>query len=69
MRWPHFPGEDLISDRCPLMFDDLPCFRFDEIMASVTLWRVKTFYDRSGLHLMSREKVGCIHLDPSSDPL
>lgn len=69
MRWPHFPGEDLVSDRCALMFDDLPCFRFDETMASVTMWRVKTFYDGSGLHLMSREKVGCIHLDPSSDPL
>lgn len=66
MRWPHFPGEDLVADLCPLSGDPLPCFRFDEPMASVTVWRMKTFCHRSRLHVISREKVGCIFLHSSS---
>ena len=61
MSWPHFPGEDLAPDRCPLSAGEWPCFDFDETIASVTIWRVKTFYHHTGMHLISEEPLGCVH--------
>ena len=66
MRWPHFPGEDLAPDLCPLGEHDWPCFDFDETIASVTIWRIKTFYHHTGLHLISEEPLGCIHAPSAS---
>jgi hypothetical protein len=60
MRWPHIPGEDLAPDLCPLSEGERPCFDFDETIASVTIWRIKTFYHHTGLHLISEEPLGCI---------
>lgn len=60
LRWPHFPGEDLAPDLCPLMQGEWPRFRFDERIASVTVWRVKTMLHHTGLHLISQEKLGRI---------
>lgn len=60
MRWPHIPGEDLAPDLCPLRAKEWPCFDFDETIASVTIWRIKTFYHHTGLHLISEEPLGCI---------
>lgn len=65
MRRPHFPGEDLVPDICPLVKPALPEFRFDEPIAQVTLWRVRTFFDGHTLRLVSNQQVGEINLrDP-----
>lgn len=61
-RWPHFPGEDLAPDICPLVAPVMETFRFDEPIASVTLWRIKTFLHDKEMHLVEREVVGRIHL-------
>jgi hypothetical protein len=62
MRWPHFPGEDLAPDLCPMSARGWPCFDFDETIAAVTIWRIKTFYHHTGLHMISEESLGCIHV-------
>jgi hypothetical protein len=62
LRWPHFPGEDLVPDICPLVEPAIETFRFDEPIASVTLWRIKTFHHDSEMRLVEREVVGRIHL-------
>jgi hypothetical protein len=65
MRRPHFPGEDLVPDICPLVKPALPEFRFDEPIAQVTLWRVRTLFDGRSLRLVSNQQVGEIDLrDP-----
>ena len=61
-RWPHFPGEDLAPDICPLVVPVMETFRFDEPIASVTLWRIKTFHHDKELRLIERQIVGHIHL-------
>jgi hypothetical protein len=63
MRWPHFPGEDLVADQCPLVEPRLKDFRFDQAMACVTIWRVKTVYWKNEFSLVEREIVGRIELD------
>lgn len=60
LRWPHFPGEDLAADLCPLTDFDHPIFRFDETILSVTVWRVRTFHDGSSVRVLSRDEVGTI---------
>lgn len=62
MRWPHFPGEDPVPDICPLVTPALPRFRFDEPIASVSLWRVRTFFDGQSMRLLSNHRIGKIHL-------
>jgi hypothetical protein len=62
LRWPHFPGEDLAPDICPLAEPAIETFRFDEPIASVTLWRIKTFLHDKEMRLVEREVVGRIHL-------
>ncbi len=62
MRRPHFPGEDLVPDICPLVSPPLPEFRFDERIATVSLWRVRTFYDGETMSLVSHAKVADIHV-------
>ena len=57
MRWPHFPGEDLVPDTCPLVLPSCREFRFDEQVSTVTLWRVRTFYNGRTLCLVSHGKV------------
>jgi hypothetical protein len=63
MRWPHIPGEDLVPDQCPLVEPRLKDFRFDQEMACVTIWRVKTVYRKNEFSLLEREVVGRIELD------
>jgi hypothetical protein len=62
LRWPHFPGEDLAPDICPLVEPAIETFRFDESIASVTFWRIKTFHHDTEMVLIEREMVGRIHL-------
>jgi hypothetical protein len=66
MRWPHFPGEDLVPDLCPLVTEKWTSFRFDEEVASVTLWRVKTFFHSKGMCMMAHEEMGRILMDVRS---
>ena len=66
MRWPHFPGEDLVPDLCPLVTEKWTSFRFDEEVASVTLWRVKTFLHSKGMCMMAHEEMGRILMDVRS---
>jgi hypothetical protein len=69
LRWPHFPGEDLAPDQCPLAAQPPKCFRFDQAIASVTLWRIKTFSNEENIFLIEQEMVGCIHLAaPQTQP-
>ena len=65
LRWPHFPGEDLAPDWCPIGHQDIPRFAFDESIASVTIWRVKTFAHPSAFRVVEEELVGTISLNPS----
>jgi hypothetical protein len=62
LRWPHFPGEDLAPDICPLIEPALPLFRFDEPIAAVTIRRTKTFLHRDGMILLENSVLGRIPL-------
>jgi hypothetical protein len=62
LRWPHFPGEDLAPDICPLIEPALPLFRFDEPVAAVTIHRTKTFLHRDGMLLLENSVLGRIPL-------
>ena len=62
LRWPHFPGEDLAPDICPLVEPALPLFRFDEPIAAVTILRTKTFLHRDGMILLENSVLGRIPL-------
>lgn len=62
LRWPHFPGEDLAPDICPLVEPALPLFRFDEPIAAVTIRRTKTFLHRDGMILLENNILGRIPL-------
>ncbi len=62
MRYPHFPGEDLVPDLLPLG-DSLPDqYRFDRPVHSVEIERVKTFYTGHSIELIERSKLGRIEL-------
>lgn len=63
LRWPHFPGEDLAPDICPLVEPALPLFRFDEPIAAVTIRRTKTFLHRDEMILLENSILGRIPLD------
>lgn len=67
LRWPHFPGEDLAPDICPLVEPAMKPFRFDESIASVTLWRIRTFHNHREMWLVEHEAVGRIHLEASNE--
>ena len=62
LRWPHFPGEDLAPDICPLVEPALPLFRFDEPIAAVTVRRTKTFLHRDEMILLENSVLGRIPL-------
>jgi hypothetical protein len=62
LHWPHFPGEDLAPDICPLVEPALPLFRFDEPIAAVTIRRTKTFLHRDGMILLENSVLGRIRL-------
>ena len=62
LRWPHFPGEDLAPDICPLVEPALPLFRFDEPIAAVTIRRTKTILHRDGMTLIENSVLGRIPL-------
>ena len=68
LRWPHFPGEDLAPDICPLVEPAMETFRFDEPIASVTLWRIKTFHHDTELRLIERKVVVRIDLSLAMTP-
>jgi len=68
LRWPHFPGEDLVADICPLVEPRLEPFRFDDAIATVTLWRIKTFCNGREMMLVENQAVGCIHLEEIESP-
>jgi hypothetical protein len=63
LRWPHFPGEDLAPDICPLVKPALGIFRFDETIATVTIWRVRIFHHHREMMLIENEMVGRIEMD------
>jgi hypothetical protein len=62
LRRPHFPGEDLAPDICPLVEPALPLFSFDEPIAAVTIRRTKTFLRRDGVILLENSILGRIPL-------
>ncbi len=62
LHWPHFPGEDLAPDICPLVEPALPLFRFDEPISAVTIRRTKTFLHRDGMTLIENSVLGRIPL-------
>jgi len=69
MRWPHFPGEDLVPDICPLVMEQLPRHRFDEPLRFIRIKSLRTWQDHDGLHLLENSLVGTIwleHKEPSS---
>ena len=63
MRWPHFPGEDLVPDICPLAGEPPPRHRFDTPLKSVTLHRLRTFHHRDGTTLLENAVVGTLWLE------
>jgi hypothetical protein len=62
LRWPHFPGEDLAPDICPLAEPALPLFHFDQPIAAVTIRRTKTFLHRDGMILLENSVLGRVPL-------
>ncbi|MEO1528659.1 MAG: hypothetical protein AAFX06_24830 [Planctomycetota bacterium] len=62
MRYPHFPGEDLAPDRCPIAKLAEPSYAFDERIDRVEIHRVKTFYDGQCVRLLEQSLVGAIEL-------
>ena len=58
MRWPHFPGEDLAPDVCPICNEVTEHYSFDEPVIRVTMWRVKTFYTGDQIVLIEHVPVG-----------
>lgn len=64
MKWPHFPGEDMVPDVCPLVTPSLPPYHFNEPVVQVTLSRIKTFYTGSEIVLVEQSTVGTFHFDP-----
>ena len=60
MRWPHFPGEDLVPDVCPLSHDSDRAYAFEEPVVTVTMSRIKTFYTGEQLLLVENGPVGII---------
>ena len=58
MRWPHFPGEDLAPDVCPICNEVTEHYSFDEPVIRVTMWRVKTFYTGDQIVLLEHVPVG-----------
>lgn len=60
LRWPHFPGEDLVPDRCPLMKNDHPSFAFDEKIVSVKVQTVRTFINQDRIILLDVFDLGDI---------
>jgi hypothetical protein len=65
--WPHFPGEDLALDWCPLA--DLPsqAFNFNEPIKNVTIWRIKTWFTGEKMQLLESSRVGIIQFNDNSD--
>lgn len=63
MKWPHFPGEDLAPDICPLVDEPLEIYAFQQPIASVLIQRVKTFYTGNQIHLIERSDVGIVEVD------
>lgn len=62
MKYPHFPGEDLVPDICPLIEGSHIRYRFDRPISSVVVQRVKTFYTGSEILLIECSHVGVIDL-------
>ena len=63
MRWPHFPGEDLVPDTCPLSNDSDQVYAFEKPVVTVTMSRIKTFYTGDQLLLLENKPVGIIRCD------
>ena len=60
MRYPHFPGEDLVPDICPIVADEFSTFRFDQPIESVQIQRVKTLYTGEDIELVEQSVLGTI---------
>lgn len=56
-RWPHFPGEDLVPDWCPLIRDLPARDRFERPLKWVQMRRVRTWQTRDGAFLLEDEPV------------
>lgn len=65
---PHFPGEDLVDDQCPLVEPALPRYRFEEPFTTLELWRVKTLQSRDDVRLLEQVLVGSIDVGDAADP-
>jgi hypothetical protein len=68
LRWPHFPGEDFATDRCPIANLPSRAFDFKQPIQSITLWRIKTWFNGDDIQLIESSRVGIIHLNDSSNP-
>lgn len=63
MRWPHFPGEDLVPDACPLVRDSARTYALEEPLVAVTMSRIKTLYTGDEIVLIENEPVGVFRFE------
>ena len=68
MRYPHFPGEDLAPDVCPLVDNADERYDLSMQIQAVVIQRIKTFYTGTDIRLVEQSDVGIIHLDGHSTP-
>eukprot|EP00756_Hemistasia_phaeocysticola_P010767 Hpha_TRINITY_DN15042_c3_g6::TRINITY_DN15042_c3_g6_i2::g.125747::m.125747 len=65
--WPHFPGEDLVPDFSPFLGADLPTYGLAAgRIATLEIYRVKTFYSGSDFLFLDSSLVGTVQAAPSA---
>eukprot|EP01059_Diplonema_ambulator_P008385 TRINITY_DN17_c1_g1_i10.p1 TRINITY_DN17_c1_g1~~TRINITY_DN17_c1_g1_i10.p1 ORF type:complete len:586 (+),score=148.25 TRINITY_DN17_c1_g1_i10:458-2215(+) len=66
MRWPHFPGEDMVPDVQPLT--SLPLYTTSNgSIKTLTIKLVKTFYTGADIEMLDTTTIGTIDVPPLSD--
>ena len=65
MRHPHFPGEDLTPDTCPLVEAADGTYSLESQIKSVEIRRIKTFFQRASIEVVEESLVGTLRFDES----
>lgn len=58
--WPHFPGEDMVSDNSPIASEHLPTYKGSEPISEVEIDCVKTFYHRNAIEVFEERLIAQI---------
>ena len=61
-RWPHFPGEDLVPDECPLLESKLEAYNCQEKIIALNISCITTFYRKDSIDILSVKQLPSIQL-------